>query len=106
MQPATYKTVIGHDFQIPDCLLQAATVPDFAATDEVWRYIQIYAAQVEQWRQMVNAEDIPKQQLLESLDDNYFKRQLQTYINYAKGTSEGLIQHLYDDYGTILPMDI
>ena len=54
---------------------------------------------------MVNAQDILKQQLLGSLEENYFKVQCQSYINYAKRTLAGLIQHLYDDHGTIPPMD-
>ena len=32
--------------------------------------------------------------------------QRQAYINYANCTLAGLIQHLYDDHGTISPMDI
>ena len=73
MQPATYQTVIEHDFQCLDHPPKAAPVPANAAADEVPRYIQHHAAQVEHWRQMVNAEDILKQQLLESLYENYFK---------------------------------
>ena len=67
-------------------------------------YIQHHAAQVDQWHQMVNLEDILKQQLLESLDKEYFKGQRQAYINCAKRTLSGLIQNLYDDHRTILPM--
>ena len=55
---------------------------------------------------MVNAEDILKQQILGSLDEKYFKGKCQAYINYANRTLMVLIQHLYDDRGTILPMDI
>ena len=55
---------------------------------------------------MVNAEDILKQQLLGSLEEKYFKGQRQAYINYANRTLVVLIQHLYDDHGTISPMDI
>ena len=55
---------------------------------------------------MVDAEDILKQQLLGSLEERYFKRKLQAYINYANRTLAVLIQHLYDDHGTISPMDI
>ena len=69
MQPATYQTVIGHDFQRLSLPPQAAPVPSNAAAAEVPRYIQHHAAQVNQWHQMVNAEDILKQQLLESLDE-------------------------------------
>ena len=55
---------------------------------------------------MVNAEDILKQQLLGSLEENYFKGKRQAYINYANRTFAVLIQHLYDDHGTISPIDI
>ena len=55
---------------------------------------------------MVNSEDIIKQQHLFSLDEKYFKGQLQAYINYTNLTLAGLIQNLYDDHGTISPMDI
>ena len=55
---------------------------------------------------MVNVEDILNQQLLGSLEENYFKGQRQSYINYANRTLAVLIQHLYDDHGTISPMDI
>ena len=55
---------------------------------------------------MVNAEDILKQQLLESLEDMYFEGQRQSYINYANITLAGIIQHLYDYHETISPMDI
>ena len=55
---------------------------------------------------MVNEEDILKQQLLGSLEENYFKGQRQAYINYANSTLVVLAQHLYDDHGTISPMDI
>ena len=51
-------------------------------------------------------EDILKQQLLVSLEEKYFKGKRQAYINYANRTLVGLIQRLYDDHGTILPMDI
>ena len=55
---------------------------------------------------MVNAEDILKQQLLGSLEEKYFKGQRHTYINYANRTIAILIQLVYNDYGTISPMDI
>ena len=55
---------------------------------------------------MVNAEDILKQKLLGSLEENYFKGKRQAYINYANRTLAILIQHLYDDHETISPMDI
>ena len=67
-------------------------------------YIQNHAAQVDQWRQMVNAKDILKQKLLGSLEEN--KGQSQSCINYSNHKVVGLIQHLYDDHGTISPMDI
>ena len=35
-----------------------------------------------------------------------FKGHRQAYINYANRTPAVLIQHLYDDHGTILPMEI
>ena len=50
---------------------------------------------------MVNAEDILKQQLLGLLEEKYFKWKIQAYINYANRTLAVLIQHLYDDHGTI-----
>ena len=106
MQPATHQTVTGHDFQRPYRPPQAAPVPANAAETEVPSYIQHHAAQAEQWRQMVNAEDILNQQLIESLDKKYFKGKRQTYINYTNRTLAGLIQHLYDDHGTISPMYI
>ena len=55
---------------------------------------------------MVNAEDIMKQKLLGSLEEKYFKGKRQAYINYTNRTLAGLIHHLYDDHGTISPMDI
>ena len=55
---------------------------------------------------MLNAEDILKQQLLESLDETYFKGQNQVYINYSNPTLADLIQYLYDYHGTFSPMDI
>ena len=55
---------------------------------------------------MVNVEYILNQQHLESLDEKYSKRQRQEYTKYANPTIAGLIQHLYDDYGTISPMEI
>ena len=73
---------------------------------EIPRYIQIHAAQVDQWRQIVNAEDILKQQHLGSLEKKYFNGQRQSYINYTNRTLAGLIQHLYGDHWTISPMDI
>ena len=54
----------------------------------------------------VNAEDILKQQLLGSLEKKYFKGQRQAYIKDSYRTLAGLIQNLYDDHGTISPMDI
>ena len=69
MQPATYHTVIGQYFQ---CLVlppHASPVPNNADADEIPRYIQLHAAQVDQWCQMVNVEDILKQQLLGSLEE-------------------------------------
>ena len=55
---------------------------------------------------MLNAEDILKQQLLGSLEKKYFKEKIQSYINYYNHTLAGLIQNLYDDHGTISPMEI
>ena len=40
------------------------------------------------------------------MEEKYFKGQRQAYINYANRTLVGIIQHLYDDHGTISPMDI
>ena len=67
MQPATYQTVTGHDLHHSACPPQSDPIPANP------RYIQHHAAQVEQWRQIVNAEYILKQKLLESLDYKYFK---------------------------------
>ena len=106
MQTATQRTVIGKYFQRPVRPPQTAPVPNNADTAEIPRYIQLHAAQVDQWRQMVNAEDILKQQLLGSLEEKYFKGQRQAYINYSNRTLAGLIHHLYDAHGTISPMDI
>ena len=105
MQPATYFTGIGQDFQRPVRPPQAAPVPTNTDAAEIPRYIQLHASQVYQWHQMVNVEDILKQQLLGSLEEKY-KGQLQAYINYATRTLVVLIHHLYDDHGTISPMDI
>ena len=60
MQTATYRTIIGKDFQRPIRPPQAAPVPTNADAAEIPRYIQLHAAQVDQWRQMVNVEDILK----------------------------------------------
>ena len=106
MQPATYRTVIGKYFQRPVCSPQAAPVPTNADAAKIPRYIQLHAAQMDQWLQMVNVEDILNQQLLGSLEEKYFKGQHQPHINYANRTLAGLIQHLYDDHGTISTMDI
>ena len=106
MQPATYWTVIWKDFQCPARPPQAAPLPANTASAEVPRYIQHHADKVDQWRQMVNAEDILKQKLLGSLGVNCFKGQQQAYIKYANRTIAGLIQNLYDDRVTISPMDI
>ena len=69
MQPSTYQTVIRQEFLRLDLSPQADPVPSNAAASKFPRYIQHHAAQVDQWRQMVNKEDILKQQLLESLED-------------------------------------
>ena len=55
---------------------------------------------------MVNAENILKQRLTDSLDKKYFKGKRQVYINYANRTLEGIIHQLYDDNGKISPMDM
>ena len=69
MQPVTYWTVIGKYFQRPERPPQADTVQTNAAAAEVPRYIHHHAAQVDQCIQMVNAEDILKQKLLEPLEE-------------------------------------
>ena len=69
MQPATYRTVIGQYFQRPVRPPQAAPVPKNTDVAEIRRWIQLHAAQVDQLRQTVNAEDILKQQLLGSLEE-------------------------------------
>ena len=70
-------------------------MPLNADAAEVSRHIQNHAAQVEQWYQMVNMEYILKQQLLESLNEKYFKGQHQAYTNDANCKLLGLIQNLY-----------
>ena len=55
---------------------------------------------------MINAKDILKQKILGSLEEKYFKGQSQANINYTNRTLSVLIQHLYDDHGTISPMNI
>ena len=47
-----------------------------------------------------------KQKLLGSLEEKYFKGQRQAYISYDNRTLAVFIQHLYDDHGTISPIDI
>ena len=61
---------------------------------------------MDQYHQMVNTEDILKQQLLESLDEKYFKGQIQAYTNYSNLTLAGLIQNLYNDNGAISTTEI
>ena len=76
MQPAKYRNVIGQDFQHLVRPPQAAPVSINMDAAEITRYIQIHASQMDQWRQMVNAEDILKQQLLGSLEEKYFKEKI------------------------------
>ena len=64
IQPAIYRNEIGQYFQRPIRYPQAAPVPINTYADEIPSYIQLHAAQVDQRRQIVNAEDILKQQLL------------------------------------------
>ena len=75
-------------------------MPPNAATAEVPRWIQQHTEQVDQCRQMVNAEDILEHQPLESLDEKYFNCQCQAYINYANHTLTGIIYNLYYYHGT------
>ena len=70
MQPATYQTVIEKYFQRPICPPRADPVPTNVTAAEFPRYINHHVAQVGQLHQIVNAEDILKQQLLESLEKN------------------------------------
>ena len=77
MQLATYRNVMGQDHQIPVRPPQTAPVPTNTDASEIPRYIQIHAAQVYQWLQMVNAKDILEQQPLGLLEENYFKGQHQ-----------------------------
>ena len=60
MKPATYRTIIGKYFQRPVRPPQAAPVTTNIDAAKIPRYIHIHAAQVDQWRQMVNAEDFLK----------------------------------------------
>ena len=106
MQPYTYQTFTRNEFERPTCTPQAAPVPTNADTAEVPMWIQQHVAQVDQWRQMVNVEDILKQQILESLDEKYFNGKRQAYINYAGRTMSGIIHNLYGDHGKISPMEI
>ena len=69
MLPSTYRTIIGQEIQLPVQPPQEAPVPTNADAAEIPRYIQLHAAQVDQWRQMVNAEDIVKQKILGSLEE-------------------------------------
>ena len=64
MQPDIHWTVTGQEFQPPSHTPQAAPVLANEAAAEVPRYIKHYESQVYQWSQMINAEDILKQQLL------------------------------------------
>ena len=81
-------------------------MPENVAADKVPRWIQQHAAQVDQWQQMVNTEDILKQQLMDSLYEKYFKGQRQACINYSNRILICLIQHLYDYHGKISHMEI
>ena len=67
MQLSTYRTVIGQEFWHPVRPSQIAPVPTNTDAAEIPRYIQIHAVQVDQWRQMVNAEYVLKQQFLGSM---------------------------------------
>ena len=60
MQPATYRTVIRKEFHLPVRPPQAAPMPTNTDAAEIPRYIHFHAAQVDEWRQMVIAEDILK----------------------------------------------
>ena len=106
MQPSTYQTITGQEFQILACPTQEAPLTSNTAAAKVTMWIQQYASQVYQCCEMVNAEEILKQQLLQSLDEKHFKGQRKAYINYANCTCVGLIHNLCDDHGTISPMDI
>ena len=69
MQPDTYKIITGKECQCPSRTSQAATVPANAKSAEVPRCIQHHESQMYKWLQMVNVEDILKQELLESIDE-------------------------------------
>ena len=55
---------------------------------------------------MVHSEDILNQQLLESLEEIYFKIKRQVYINYTNHILSVLVKHLYYYHGKILPIYI
>ena len=93
MEPSTYFTVIGQECQRPVRPPQASLIQTNTDAAEIPRYIQLHATQVDQYIQMVNAEDILNQQLLGSLEEKYFKGQRQTCIIMPTA-------HLWDSYST------
>ena len=58
------RNITGQNFKFLVCPPQEALVTANVGAAEVPRYIQYHAAQVDQWRQIINMEDILKQQLL------------------------------------------
>ena len=63
------KCAVGIIYVRLVCPPQASPVPTNTDAAEIPRYIQLHASQVEQWHQMVIAEDILKQKLLGSLEE-------------------------------------
>ena len=68
MHQSTYRTVTGREFIRLTCPIQKSHVPLDVSAVKVPRWIQQHVSQVKQWYQMVNAEDILMQQILESLE--------------------------------------
>ena len=92
MQPSTYQTITGQEFQILACPTQEAPLTSNTAAAKVTMWIQQYASQVYQCCEIVNAEEILKQQLLQSLDEKHSRVSANRTSTILQGTANTDLQ--------------
>ena len=108
LSPAAYATIADPQFIEPIYPGQHPNVSAgaSAANTSTSTIVRRHTEDLRQWREFKNVNTALKNQLLSALDDIYIRALKDRHVGYMNQSIRSILQHLFDNYGNITPLEL
>jgi regulator of replication initiation timing len=104
---AAYSTIAPlQPFIVPANPGPLPLIPAGATAAQISQAEREHRANVNEFHTCRNVHDALKHQLLQSVDEMYYRAVKQPHVAYANRSCRTLLQHLFDNYGQVHPIDL